>query len=139
MRKFISDTFTMLTFSTVTGMLIEIFISKLTLGQSIQARITAMPANFFTARPYGLYRDFLFSLFKVEGKKNLKGNFVDILSFVSFQVPLYASILFFAGASFLQITKACLTLTLFSLFLGRPYGLFLDFSRWLFKVNKEKI
>jgi hypothetical protein len=135
MRKFFSDTFSMLTFSTIVGMLIEIFISKMTFGQSIQARLTAMPANFITTRPYGFFRDYLFHIFKVEDKTNRKGTLVDILAFVLFQVPLYASILLFSGANMIQILKACSTLTIFSIFLGRPYGLFLDFSRWLFRVK----
>lgn len=135
MRKFFSDTFSMLTFSTITGMLIEILISKMTLGQSIQARLTAMPANFITARPYGFFRDYLFRIFKVEDRKYPKRTLVDTLAFVLFQVPLYAAILLFSGANTVQILKACSTLTVFSVFLGRPYGLFLDFSRWLFRVK----
>jgi len=136
MRKFLSDTFAMISFSTVFGMFTEILISKMTLGQSIQARLTAIPANFFSARPYGIYRDYIFAFFKFESAGTLKKVLIDILSFACFQVPLYAGILYFSGANLEQIMKACITLSLFSIFLGRPYGIFLDFSRYIFGVKK---
>ena len=136
MRRFLSDTFAMVTFSTVVGMMIEVIISGMTFEQSVQARFTAVPVNLITARPYGIFRDWTFQFFKVEKGNQVKKSFVDILAFIIFQVPLYAIILVFSGANIRQIATACTTVTIFSAFMGRPYGIFLDFSRWLFKIKK---
>jgi len=138
MRKFLADTFTMITFSTVVGMVIEILISGMTLGQSVQARLTAIPANLLTARLYGMFRDWVFRLMRVNEGGQVRKGITDILAFVLFQVPLYATILATSGANVRQITMACGTVTIFSAFMGRPYGIFLDFSRWwLFRIKKQ--
>ncbi len=136
MRRFFADTFAMIAFSTVVGMVIEIFISGMTLGQSVQARLTAIPANLLTARLYGMFRDWMFRLFRVQEGSQFKKGIADILAFVLFQVPLYAGILATSGASIRQIAISCSTITIFSVFMGRPYGIFLDFSRWLFRSKK---
>ncbi|MFH1192562.1 MAG: L-alanine exporter AlaE [bacterium] len=74
MRRFFADTFAMIAFSTVVGMVIEIFISGMTLGQSVQARLTAIPANLLTARLYGMFRDWMFRLFRVQEGSQFKGS-----------------------------------------------------------------
>jgi len=136
MRRFLSDTFAMITFSTVVGMVIEIIVSGMTLNQSVQARLTAIPANLLTARLYGMFRDWIFRLLRAQEGSQLKKGIADILAFVLFQVPLYATILATSGANICQIATACGTVTIFSAFMGRPYGIFLDFSRWLFRIKK---
>jgi hypothetical protein len=137
-RKFYSDIFAMVIFSTVVGMIVEIYISGLALLQSVQARATAAPMNIITARPYGIYRDWLFRAFKAKNASQWIKGYLDILAFVTFQVPLYASILFTTGASGKQILISCSTLLALSFIIGRPYGLFLSLFRWLFKVNDLK-
>lgn len=123
----------MVIFSFVTGMVIELFIAKMDIVQSFTSRITAIPLNIVTARPYGLYRDFIVKL--VNPKQRIIKGFVDILIFVSFQVPVYIFVLLVAGADLDQIIKACSSVTIFFLVLGRPYGLFLDFLRKLLKAK----
>ena len=137
MRRFLSDTFAMITFSTLVGMVIEIIVSGMTLEQSVQARLTAIPANLLTARLYGMFRDWMFRLFGAHEGGQVKKGIADILAFVLFQVPLYATILATSGANVRQIVTACGTVTIFSAFMGRPYGVFLDFSRWLFKIKEQ--
>ena len=136
MRRFFADTFAMITFSTVVGMVIEILISGMTLGQSVQARLAAIPANLLTARPYGIFRDWVFRLMRANEGGHVRKGIADILAFVFFQVPLYVIILATAGANVRQIATACGTITILSAFMGRPYGIFLDFSRWLFRIKK---
>lgn len=135
MRRFLSDTFAMIVFSTVFGMAIEVLISGMTFGQSIQARATAIPANLITARPYGIFRDWVFRTMDADNGSELRKGIADILAFVLFQIPLYATILWSSGASWYQIASACSSVTVLSVFMGRPYGLFLDFSRWLFSTK----
>lgn len=137
MRRFLSDTFAMITFSTVVGMAIEILIAGMTLGQSVQARMTAVIPNLITARPYGMFRDWVFRETRAETGPELRKTIADIMTFACFQVPLYAIILWSTGASSRQIVTACGSVTILSAFMGRPYGLFLEFSRWLFKAKEE--
>ena len=136
MRRFFADTFAMITFSTVVGMVIEILISSMTFGQSVQARLIAIPANLLSARLYGMFRDWIFRLMKADKGGQVRKGVADILAFVLFQVPLYATILATSGANLHQIATACGTVTIFSVFMGRPYGFFLDLSRKLFKIEK---
>ena len=136
-RRLFADTFAMIAFSTVVGMVIEILISGMTLGQSVQTRLTAIPVNLLTARPYGMFRDWVFRLMRAhEGGKVRKG-IADTMAFVLFQAPLYVAILTISGANVRQIATACGTITILSAFMGRPYGIFLDFSRWLFRIKKQ--
>jgi hypothetical protein len=137
-RKFIADTFAMIVFSTSIGMITEIFISGMTPRQSIQARLTAIPANLLTARLYGMFRDWVFRVTKATAGGQIKKGIADISAFILFQVPLYVVILVTSGVNLRQVITACSTITILSAFMGRPYGIFLDFSRWLFRIrNKE--
>jgi len=138
MRRFFADTFAMITFSTVVGMVIEILVSDMTFGQSVQARLTAIPANLLTARPYGMFRDWVFRLMRANEGGQVRKGIADILAFVLFQVPLYVTILFTSGANARQIATACGTLTILSIFMGRPCGIFLDFSRRLLRIRIKK-
>lgn len=132
-RLFIADTLAMVIFSFVTGMAIELLIAKMDIMQSLTSRVVAIPLNLVTARPYGLYRDFIVKRLNV--KQRILKSLVDILIFVSFQVPVYIFVLLVAGADLEQIIKACSSVIMFFLVLGRPYGLFLDFLRKLFKAK----
>jgi L-alanine exporter len=57
MRKFLADTFALVVFSTLAGMFAELLVAGMTLLQSAQARLTAIPMMLMTARPYGVFRD----------------------------------------------------------------------------------
>ena len=132
-RLFLADTLAMVVFSFTTGMVIELLIAGMTLAQSLTSRIVAIPVNLVTARPYGLYRDFLFK--RIRSKNRILKGGIDILIFTSFQIPVYIFVLLFAGANAEQIVKACSSVVVFFLILGRPYGLCLDFCRTIFRVE----
>ena len=134
-RLILADTVAMIIFSFVTGMAIELFIAKMDMIQSLTSRVVAIPLNLVTARPYGLYRDFMVKRLQV--KNRLLTSVVDILIFVSFQIPVYIFVLIVAGANVEQVLKACGSVIVFFVVLGRPYGLFLDFLRRLFKVKMD--
>ena len=134
-RRLFADTFAMVIFSTVVGMIIEVFVSGITLNQSVQARLTAIPVNLIIARPYGIFRDWIIKITHANEGGQIKKAIVDIISFVIFQVPIYSTILLTTGASVHKIVIAAGMLTIVSAFVGRPYGIFLDFSRWLFRVK----
>jgi hypothetical protein len=139
MRKIIADIFALLVFSTLGSMIVEILIAGMAFNQSLRVRLTAVPFIVIFARPYGLFRDWVFKVTRANQKGKVRKALADILAFASFQVPQYTLVLKLSGANFHQIIAACGTATLLSLFAGRPMGIFLEFSRWLFKIKKEAL
>jgi len=127
----VADITAMIIFSTVLCMTIEIFIAGLTVFQSIQARLAAIPVNLVTGRPYGWFRDRLFVLLSIDRSSPLKMILGDTLAFVIFQVPLYVIVLLFAGATWKQIAISSVFMSLIFSLAGRPYGIFLDRCRSL--------
>lgn len=124
-----ADTFALVTFAFVLGMFVEVVLSGLTLGQSLQSRLLAIPLNVIIARPYGLYRDWLFARSRAENRGRFVRAVVDIIAFSTFMLPQYAGVLWWVGAELPQILTACGTVVAMSLAVGRPYGLYLGFCR----------
>ena len=138
-RNAAADTFAMVIFSFIVGMLIEIFISGMSFDRSLASRIVATPINIAIALPYGIYRDYIIrSVVKRHNSKLLK-NFADTFAYVSFQSPVYAGILVFVGASPEQVLTAVLSNALVSCCIGFLYGQFLDICRRLFKVPASQM
>ena len=136
MRRLVADTFSLIVFSTVFGGIIEFFIAGLTVGQVLQARTSAIPVIILTARPYAIYRDWVFKAFHVEnGVHRWKPVLADAAAFVTFQVPVYVGVLALAGAELAQILAAVTSASVILTISGRPYGIFLEWSRKLFRVE----
>ncbi|GAB3526542.1 MULTISPECIES: L-alanine exporter AlaE [Photobacterium] len=133
-RNAAADTFAMVVFSFVTGMLIEVFVSGMTFEQSLASRTLSIPVNIAIAWPYGLFRDFVirsgYRFSPTNGMKSLS----DMVAYVLFQSPVYAGILFVVGADFDQIVTAVTSNAFVSGALGVVYGLFLDSCRRMFRV-----
>ncbi|WP_263081460.1 L-alanine exporter AlaE [Endozoicomonas sp. Mp262] len=129
-RSFIADTLALMTFTFVTGMMVEVGIAGFTLIQSLISRMLCIPVNLGTARPYGMYRDFITRLVSrwVPGQA-LQGVCSDIVAYISFQLPLYVVILLVAGSSWSDIGTASVSQLAALFVLGRPYGLWLEFCR----------
>ena len=127
--KLIADIFTLVTFAFVVGMFVEIALSGLTLEQSFQSRLFAIPLNVIAARPYGLYRDWLLLVTRAENKGRVIPIVIDILAFLSFMIPQYAAVLWWVGADPIQILVACISVVIMSVVVGRPYGLYMVFCR----------
>ena len=81
------------------------------------------------ARPYGIWRDWLM---KRASESPISRLLWDSIALVSFQVPIYAAIIAFSGASGGGLVRGTLGAALIMLFLGRPYGAFLNGVRKLF-------
>ena len=139
-RRILADAFAMITFSTATGMVIELGIAGLTLGQSLQTRLVAIPVNFLTARPYGLYRDWLMKIVGARGEgRDVRKAVTDTIAFVPFQTAVFATNMALAGATVQQILIGCLALAPILPFIGWPYGIYLDFVRRKFKIKSDSL
>lgn len=134
-RTIAADTLSSVTFFTVVVMALEVFVAGMTVSQSAVTRLTAAPINAVTGRPYGKFRDWMFSKTCTHSAGWVKRTMVDTTSFVLFQMTLYAGILKFSGATLQQIAVACAASTTLSLFIGRPYGLWQDFVRRIFGIT----
>jgi len=125
----LADTTALILFFTTTGVINERFIAGMTWEQVLHARLLGALLMVPVARPYGLWRDWLMRRASAGRVSQLLW---DSLALVSFQVPIYAAIIAFSGASGSGLLRGTLGAALMMLVLGRPYGAFLNGVRSLF-------
>ncbi|CNE34134.1 L-alanine exporter AlaE [Yersinia mollaretii] len=135
LRSAAADTFALVVYCFVIGMIIEIVISGMTFQQSLSSRLVSIPVNILIAWPYGVYRDASIRFaHRHVGEHFWARNLADLLAYVSFQSPVYALILWSVGADFEQISTAVTSNALVSMAMGVAYGYFLEYCRRLFRV-----
>lgn len=127
MKAFIVDTAGTVTFFTIVAGLTELLIAGLEPSQVLVARLITIPVMILTGRPYGLWRDYVFSrsLPKARWSKMI----ADVFAFVTFQVPVYSATLAIAGATLQEIQAAVSAAIGFMIVLSRPFGFFLEVLR----------
>jgi hypothetical protein len=125
----LADTTALILFFTTTGIINERFIAGMTWDQVFHARLLGAALMIPVARPYGLWRDWVMTL---AGQGRVSRLLWDSIALVSFQVPIYAAIIAFSGASGEGLVRGTLGAAVMMLVLGRPYGAFLNGVRRLF-------
>ncbi|HDY7978320.1 TPA: L-alanine exporter AlaE [Vibrio vulnificus] len=133
-RHAAADTFAMVVFCFISGMIIEILISGMTFQQSLASRTLSIPVNIAIAWPYGVFRDWVLRQGVRVSTSGLMKNVSDLVAYVLFQSPVYAGILLAVGASTEQIITAVTSNAIISCGMGVLYGYFLDMCRRWFKV-----
>ncbi|MEH0666347.1 L-alanine exporter AlaE [Vibrio scophthalmi] len=133
-RHAAADTFAMVVFCFISGMIIEIFISGMTFEQSLASRTLSIPVNIAIAWPYGVFRDFVLRQGRRLSLSGAMKSVSDLLAYVLFQSPVYAGILLAVGASTDQIMTAVASNAVISCGMGVLYGYFLDLCRKWFRV-----
>ncbi|HDY7706557.1 TPA: L-alanine exporter AlaE [Vibrio vulnificus] len=133
-RHAAADTFAMVVFCFISGMIIEILISGMTFQQSLASRTLSIPVNIAIAWPYGVFRDWVLRQGARVSTSGLMKNVSDLAAYVLFQSPVYAGILLAVGASTEQIITAVTSNAIISCGMGVLYGYFLDMCRRWFKV-----
>ncbi|EPS3398862.1 L-alanine exporter AlaE [Vibrio vulnificus] len=133
-RHAAADTFAMVVFCFISGMIIEILISGMTFQQSLASRTLSIPVNIAIAWPYGVFRDWALRQGARVSTSGLMKNVSDLVAYVLFQSPVYAGILLAVGASTEQIITAVTSNAIISCGMGVLYGYFLDMCRRWFKV-----
>lgn len=128
-RLWLADTLALMSFTIVTGIFIEVVIVQMTVQQSLMSRLLCQPINILTGRLYGRYRDSVLRAVPFHGPSWLISAVGDVLAYISFQLPLYITILLCIGMDLPSIATAATTQTLALFVLGAPYGL------WLTKVR----
>lgn len=85
-----------------------------------------------TARPYGVWRDWVMLTSGAAGSGQARAFVFDTFALLSFQVPIYAGIIWMGGASGTTLLSGILGAAVIMLVCGRPYGLWLDTVRnWM--------
>lgn len=135
MRRILADTVALLAYSVLIGAFIETVVIGLSWQEMVQARVGAIPIALAVARPYGLYRDrVLRYATRRFGDGRARTTFYDMAAFVSFQLPLYAGLLYWVGAGGGEIALAMPAAVIAMVVTGRPYGVFLDACRRFFRA-----
>lgn len=127
--SFVADTTALLLFFTMTGVLNERFIAGMEWSEVLRARLIGAPLMVLTARPYGLWRNWMMGHANSSWRSRLGW---DTAALLLFQVPIYAAIIMAGGATGAELLRGTLGAAMLMLILGRPYGAFLDFIRGLF-------
>lgn len=128
-RETLADTFALISFGLVIGMLVEILVAGLSVDQSVQSRLLSIPVNMLIARPYGMYRDWMMSFSRLFPARMLGNTILDIIAFVSFQIPVYGCLLLTTGASIEQIITASVGQIGVLVLMARPYGVYMQICR----------
>lgn len=137
-RKLLADTTALVTYALVVGTANEHFIIGLTPQQILKSRAINVPLNIVLGRPYGSYRDLVFHTCNVTEQSGFfKKFFADVGAMSSFWLPIYAGILYSAGADKDQITTGCASTVVVAAITGRPFGWYLDKLRQWFGVKPE--
>lgn len=137
MRLTIIDTLTTIVFFTVIAAAAELFIGGMTPLEVAKTRLIMAPMMILTGRPYGAWRDRVFAVTRPETA--LSKSLVDGVAFLSFQLPVYALVLWIAGAAPGEILTLLGTTAVIMLIISRPFGLLLDAMRRLAGVAPNKI
>ena len=125
-RGFLADTTALIIFFTVTGALNERYITGMSWEDVGQARLLGAALMVPVARPYGMWRDLL--MHRATGARWSRVLW-DSTALVTFQVPIYAAVIAFSGASGRDLVFGILGATVIMLLSGRPYGAFLNWVR----------
>ena len=133
-RRSVADTLALLLFFTTTGIINERFIAGMTWNQVLHARLIGGILMVPVGRPYGVWRDWIMRHAK---RTRLSQIAWDSISLVSFQVPIYAGIIAFSGASGSGLLRGILGAAVIMIVLGRPYGVFLRWVRQLFGLPPD--
>ncbi len=130
------DTCAAISFSVPTCMFNEVIINNMELEESIRARGMGALAAVFTARPYGKFRDFVYSKTGTTEKSGIaRRAAADMVASATFS-PLYSCILLASGADLKHALSGTTTALVMGALTSAPYGIFLDKARRLFGASR---
>ncbi|MEQ1500049.1 MAG: L-alanine exporter AlaE [Parcubacteria group bacterium] len=135
MKKFLVDTLALNLFIIITAFFVEVVFSGITWSIFWKGRIIMIIPNIITVQPYNWTRIWLGRRLGVWKSERFHQIVRDTVVFIIYRVPLVFIVLTILGATQEKVITACIVATLISGFTGRPYGIFLDWMRKIFKVS----
>ncbi|CDG21585.1 conserved membrane protein of unknown function [Xenorhabdus poinarii G6] len=135
--NFFADIIALNTFCYFISIPIELGFAQMSFATHLHARFIGLFIITTTARPFGIWRDWIFKKFNLTNSdKGLKPYLVDTLAYLSFEMPLYIANLTMSGASLEQVLKSILFFSCIAGLVGRPYGIYRHFIRKnIFKIG----
>jgi hypothetical protein len=133
-KKFIVDTFALNIFIIFVAFFVEVIFSGIGFFVFLKGRLIMIIPNTLTVVPYAKTRVFFDKKLTFIKNVLLKNIVRDTSVFILYRVPLVFVVLAILNVPFNKIITACLISTLISGFTGRPYGIFLDKIRKIFKT-----
>ena len=138
--RFSVDTTASLIFYNSINAVNELAIAGADIKACLKARAVGSLINVATARVYGKYRDWLYRMMEIEeNSSSFKKLATDTFALATYGTPLYLSNLALAGFEKDQIAAAVTASLVYSCFIGRPYGIFLDWFRKGFGLDPAEI
>lgn len=135
LKRFLVDIFALNIFVACSAFVVEVLVSGISLTVFWQGRLLMVIPNIVTVEPYDRTRQWVGKTLGVWKSRQLHQIVRDTIVFIIYRVPLVFVVLTLLGAPVSKVVAACISATIISGFTGRPYGLFLDFSRRLFGVR----
>lgn len=133
MRSFLADTLALVVFFTIASGLNEKFVAGMSWNEVATSRMIGAPLMVLTARPYSLWRVFVFKT--ANPSSRLATLATDSFALLVFQVPIYVAIIMAGGAEGRSILWGVAGFATLMFVLGRPYGLWLEFVRKRFGLD----
>lgn len=129
-KELFADLVSLNTYCYLLSFPIELWLAGMSFEAHLHARFIGLFIISLTARPFGIWRDYIFKRFNLNDEsKGLKAYAVDTLAYLSFEMPLYITNLTISGATTEQIIKSICVFALMAGVIGRPYGLYRVFIR----------
>lgn len=127
MRATVVDTLATVVFFTILAALTELFVAGMDPGEVLRIRLVMMPLMVLTGRPYGIWRDWFFIALRPTASWSRA--VTDSIAFLSFQLPVYALVLFAVGADRREILTTLASASILMFLVSRPFGLYLETVR----------
>jgi hypothetical protein len=119
----------------MTAFIVEVAVSGIPWGVFWMGRLIMIIPNTITVEPYSRTRVWIGQKLGIWKSSRLHQIVRDTIVFILYRVPLVFIVLTILGARVEKVITACIAATLISGFTGRPYGIFLDWMRKMFKVS----
>lgn len=132
-KSFIIDTLALNIFIVFIAFFVEVIFSGIPLSIFWKGRLLMIIPNTLTVVPYSNTRIYFNKKLSSIKNTQLKNILRDTSVFILYRVPLVFVVLYLLGTDINKIITACVVSTLISGFTGRPYGIFLDWFRKIFK------
>jgi hypothetical protein len=134
-KRFFVDMFALNIFIIFSAFLVEVVFSGIPWNIFWKGRLVMIIPNIITVEPYNRTRLWIGKKLGIWKSARLHQIVRDTIVFLLYRVPLVFIVLTLLGASKEKVISACIAATLISGFTGRPYGIFLDWMRRIFKVG----
>ncbi len=133
-KRFLVDTFALNVFIIFSAFFVEVVFSAIPWSIFWRGRLIMILPNIITVEPYNRTRVWIGKKLGIWKSDRLYQITRDSIVFILYRVPLVFLVLTFLDTPIHKVISACIVATLVSGFTGRPYGVFLDWMRRIFRL-----